>query len=147
MRYQVVRDDQNVRASIQLDGKEVWCLEREDQGRGHWLLHRVVDGVKGPAITRDQYSNDLIETVTVGLVLAGHVAQVEGGVVVPVPVDVGDFYVSGFGYLCSRNPVRMVLSEFPLPKELQGHSIRMASPAEKLAAGLSSEVSAAFVGS
>lgn len=32
----------------------------------------------------------------------------------PVPSDVGDFFISGTGYLCARAPIRACLSETPL---------------------------------
>lgn len=41
-------------------------------------------------------------------------AQVDNYFVIPVPFDVGDFYISGTGYLCARTPVRTVLAEEPV---------------------------------
>ncbi|KVP39603.1 hypothetical protein [Burkholderia ubonensis] len=136
MAYRIKRDE--TRISIQLDGKEAFVLEREDEGRGIWALFSVRDGVRGAKIDRDQYSNDLIDRVTSGLILAGHVARVAAGYVVPVPVDVGDFYVSGTGYLCCRTPVRMVLTDAPVTTygiEAR-HQIRPATLAERQEAGL-----------
>lgn len=40
-------------------------------------------------------------------------AQLNDYFVIPVPFDVGDFYISGTGYLCARTPVRTVLMEEP----------------------------------
>ncbi|KVP75446.1 hypothetical protein WJ96_06980 [Burkholderia ubonensis] len=137
MAYRINRDDDK-RISIQLDGQEAFVLEREDNGRGIWALFPVRDGVRGAKIDRDQYSNDLIERVTGGLILAGHVARVAAGYVVPVPVGAGDFYVSSMGYLCCRAPVRMVLTEAPVTAygiEAR-HQIRPATVAERQEAGL-----------
>jgi hypothetical protein len=136
MAYQVLREDQRI--SISLDGREVYALEREANGRGVWALYPVTNSVRGAKLDRDQYANDLIERVTHGLICAGHIARVGEGFVVPVPIEAGDFYVSGFGYLCSRNPFRMVLSDAPV--SLYGisapHQIRPATLEERQAAGL-----------
>ncbi|MBU9200314.1 hypothetical protein KTD31_02970 [Burkholderia multivorans] len=136
MAYRVLRQDSLI--SIELDGKEVYVLEREDNGKGFWALYPVRDGARGAQVDRDQYSNDLIERVTHGLICAGHVARVDAGYVVPVPVDTGDFYVSGFGYLCCRTPVRMVLSEAPVHARgmAERPQIRPATLDERQAAGL-----------
>ncbi|EEF26398.1 conserved hypothetical protein [Ricinus communis] len=124
--------------SIELDGREVYVLEREDDGKGIWALYPVRDGVRGAKMERDQYANDLIERVTHGLICAGHIARVDAGYAVPVPVDAGDFYVSGLGYLCCRKPVGMVLSEAAVSTYgiHARHQIRMATLEERLAAGL-----------
>ena len=42
------------------------------------------------------------------------IAELDDYLVVPVPFDVGDFYVSGFGYLCARTPARQVLCDTPV---------------------------------
>ncbi|HDR9103688.1 hypothetical protein [Paraburkholderia sp. A3RO-2L] len=139
MTYRVRRQDSLI--SIELDGKEAYVLEREDNGKGFWALYPVRDGARGAQVERDQYSNDLIERVVHGLICAGHVARADGGYVVPVPVEAGDFYVSGFGYLCCRTPFRMVLSESPV----HGRSIaarpeiRRATLEERQAAGLDTQ--------
>ena len=136
MAYRISRAD--ARISIELDGKEAFVLEREDDGRGFWSLFPVRDGVRGAKIDRDQYSNDLIERVTGGLLLAGHMAHVPAGYVIPVPVNTGGFYVSGLGYLCCRVPVQMVLTESPLAfYGIKGpHQIRPATLEERQEAGL-----------
>jgi len=124
--------------SIELDGQQVYVLEREDEGKGIWALYPVRDGVRGAKMERDQYANDLIELVTHELICAGHIASVEGGYVVPVPVDTGDFYVSGLGYLCCRTPVNRVLSEAAVSAcgIHARHQIRPATLEEREAAGL-----------
>ncbi len=43
-------------------------------------------------------------------------AQIDNYYVVPVPFDVGDFYISGTGHLCARTPVRTVLAEEPVTR-------------------------------
>jgi len=126
------------RISIELDSREVFVLQREDDGQGAWALYPVSDGVRGAMIDRSQHANDLIARVTQGLICAGHVASVDGGYVVAVPIEAGDFYISSFGYLCSRNPFRMVLSETPVSGFgiESRHQIRPATLEERLAAGL-----------
>lgn len=37
--------------------------------------------------------------------------QLDNYLVVPVPFDVGDFYISGTGHLCARNPQQTVLAD------------------------------------
>jgi hypothetical protein len=136
MTYRVLRQQSHI--SIELDGRKVFALERENGGQGVWALYPVTDGGRGTMLDRDQYANDLIERVTHGLICAGHIAMVDGGYVVPVPIEAGDFYVSSFGYLCSRNPFRMVLSEAPVSTygiEAR-HQIRAATLEERQAAGL-----------
>lgn len=66
-------------------------------------------------------------------------AQVDNYLVIPVPFDVGDFYISGTGYLCARTPMNTVLSEEPVsrygitaPSLIVGY----ASLEERLRAGL-----------
>lgn len=137
MTYHIRRHD-NTRISIERDGQLAFELERMDAGRGIWALYPVYAGARGAVITTDQYSNDLIEWVTSGFIRGGHLARVDGGYVVPVPFEAGDFYVSGTGYLCCRKPVRMVLTERPVTEQgIQSrHQIRPASLAEREAAGL-----------
>lgn len=137
MTYLVTRHDYT-RISIERDGQLAFELERGDGGRGIWELYPVRAGARGAKIMADQYSNDLIEWVTCGHILGGHLASVEGGYVVPVPFEAGDFYVSGTGYLCCRKPVRMVLTERPVTEQgiRWGHQIRPALLAEREAAGL-----------
>jgi hypothetical protein len=136
MTYHVLR--QQSRISIEMNEREVFVLERENGGQGCWELYPVTDGVRGALLDRDQYANDLIARVTHGLICAGHIARVDGGYVVPVPIEAGDFYVSSFGYLCSRNPFRMVLSEGPVSVHgiAARHQIRPATMEERQAAGL-----------
>lgn len=43
-------------------------------------------------------------------------AQVDNCFVIPVPFDVGDFYISGTGHLCARTPVNVVLAEEPVSR-------------------------------
>jgi hypothetical protein len=135
MTYRVSR--QPARISIELDSREVFVLQREEDGQGTWALYPVSNGARGAMIDRGQHANDLIARVTQGL-SAGHVASVDGGYVVPVPIEAGDFYISSFGYLCSRNPFRMVLSETPV--SCYGiearHQIRPATLEERQAAEL-----------
>lgn len=137
MTYQVRRQD-NTHISIEMDGAVAFELERENEGKGFWGLYPVHHGVRGVRITTDQYSSDLIERITGGLILGGHLARVEGGFVVPVPMDAGDFYVSGTGYLCCRTPLRLVLTEKPVLGHGIRHrgQIRPASLEERAAAGL-----------
>jgi hypothetical protein len=137
MTYRIHRHD-NTRISIELDGILAFELERENAGRGFWGLYPVHSGARGVRITTDQYSNDLIEWITSGLVRGGHLASVAGGYVVPVPAGAGEFYVSGTGYLCCRTPVRMVLTEKPVTGQgiRWGTQIRPASLTEREAAGL-----------
>jgi hypothetical protein len=136
MTYCVSR--QPARIAIALDSREVFALQREEDGQGAWVLYPVSDGVCGAMIDRSQHANDLIARVTQGLICAGHVASVDGGYVVPVPIEAGDFYISSFGYLCSRNPFRMVLSETPVSRYgiESSHQIRPATLEEQLSAGL-----------
>lgn len=146
MTYRVTRHD-NTRVSIELDGQLAFELEREADGGRRWALYPAHAGTRGAKIMTDQYSNDLIEWVTCGHIRGGHLAAVAGGYVVPVPVDVGDFYVSGTGYLCSRTPVRMVLTEKPvlgLGISLSAR-IRPATLVERQAAGLPETGSAVFL--
>lgn len=137
MTYRVQRHD-NTRIVIERDGKLAFELEREDEGRGFWALFPVYDGKRGARITTDQYANDLIEWVSSGLVQGGHIAQVPGGFVVPVPTNAREFYISGTGYLCCRQPVRMVLTEHPVTDHgiRDARQIRAATAAEQEAAGL-----------
>ena len=50
----------NGRKVVEANGSS-FLLEREDRGGGDWALYRLVDGVKGPLLDRDQYQNDLTE--------------------------------------------------------------------------------------
>jgi hypothetical protein len=137
MTYRVQRHD-NTRIAIERDGKLAFELEREHGGRGFWALFPVYDGKRGARITTDQYANDLVEWVSSGFVQGGHIAVVEGGFVVPVPREARDFYISGTGYLCCRQPVRMVLTEHLVTTHgiRDARQIRAATAAEKEAAGL-----------
>lgn len=137
MTYRVQRHD-NTRITIDRDGKLAYELEREHGGRGFWALFPVYDGKRGARITTDQYSNDLIEWVSSGLVQGGHLAEVAGGYVVPAPVEAREFYISGTGYICCRQPVRMVLTEHPVTEYgiRDTRQIRPATAAEQEAAGL-----------
>ncbi len=135
MAYRVLR--QESRITIERDGLTVFVLERETDGQGIWALYPLTAGTRGAKLDRDQYANDLIERVTHGLICAGHIAQVAAGYVVRVPIDAGDFYVSSFGYLCCRNPFRMVLSEAPVSRYgITSGRIRPATIEERLSAGL-----------
>ena len=137
MTYRVTRHD-NTRIAIERDGVLAYELERENGGRGIWALFPVHDGVRGAKITSDQYANDLIEWVSSGFIRGGHVAAVDGGYVVPVPSNAGEFYVSGTGYLCCRTPRRMVLTERPITEQGISASVhlRPASREELDRAGL-----------
>lgn len=141
MAYSVTRHG-NTRIEVKVDGRLAYVMERENEGRGFWALFPVFDGKRGARITTDQYSNDLIEMITSGLICGGHLAHVEGGFVVPAPADASDFYVSGTGYLCARSRVRRVLSEKPIMDLLKKvgpyaqPKLRPATLAEREAAGL-----------
>jgi hypothetical protein len=146
MTYRVQRHD-NTRIAIERDGKLAFELERENGGRGFWALFPVHDGQRGARITTDQYANDLIEWVSSGLVQGGHLAEVADGYVVPVPAGAREFYISGTGYLCCRQPVRMVLTERPVVEHgiRDARQVRFATPAEREAAGLSQQADAQAV--
>lgn len=41
----------------------------------------------------------------------GGMTMLDGAYLISVPADVGDFFISGLGYLCARTPNRITLSE------------------------------------
>jgi hypothetical protein len=61
---------------------------------------------------------------------------------IPVPRDVGDFYISGTGHLCARTPVRCVVHEEPvsaLGVVSNDQIVGRATLEQKAAAGLGEE--------
>lgn len=114
LRHVVVRDSDGTRIAIFQDDIETFRLDR-DPYHGHiWALRRVVNGVPGPVITRDQYSADLIEAVTANLILPGELIDAGEHFLLVAPANAADFYVSGTGFLCARRPARMVLTAMPV---------------------------------
>lgn len=46
--------------------------------------------------------------------LPPHLFALDDGFLIPVPYDLGDFYISGTGHLCSRTPFRGKVLDNPL---------------------------------
>lgn len=132
------------RIVIELDSTAAFVLEQDEGSLGGWSLFSMRDGIRCQQIDRGPKPDDLVERVASRLILAGRVAKVAGGFLIPVPAGARDYYVSGCGYLCCAGPRRLTLMERPLSSYgIHGpHRLRAATPAECQEAGLTSSCDA-----
>lgn len=102
-----------------------------------WVLQLAQGSMS--VIDQDMSVDLLIDRTAQSLRRAGHLAKIAGGVLVWVRTEAADampqLYVSGAGYLCARNPHRVV-SEHPVHQlGLDVSRARIATLSERMTAG------------
>lgn len=102
-----------------------------------WVLHLAQGSMS--VLDQDMSVDLLIDRTAQSLRRAGHLAKIAGGVLVWVRTEAADvipqLYVSGAGYLCTREPNRVV-SEHPVHQlGLDVSRARIATLSERMDAG------------
>lgn len=129
---------------ITIDDKPLYRVCRKSPGQRQpvseaWVLQLVQGSMS--VLDQDMSVDLLIDRTTQSLRRAGHLAKIAGGVLVWVRTDADvmpKIYVSGSGYLCAREPSRVV-SEHPVHQlGLDVSRARIATLSERMDAGDSS---------
>lgn len=141
MSYRVLRETPD-RLTVLQDGQPVFLLAPDAQGI--WAAYDCRRGSGLVPFDRGLNLDVLLGRLCSSLMAAGHLAQVQDGYVIPAPADAHDFYLSGTGFLCARQPVVRVLSQQPVPFGADP-LLRAATEDERLAAGLRADEAAVFL--
>lgn len=130
---------------ITIDDKPLYRICRQSTAqRQHvseaWVLQLAQGSMS--VLDQDMSVDLLIDRTAQSLRRAGHLAKIAGGVLVWVRTEAADvmpqLYVSGAGYLCAREPSRVV-SEHPVHQRgLDVSRARIATLSERMDAGDSS---------
>lgn len=130
---------------ITVDDKPLYRVCRQSPGQRQpvseaWVLQLAQGSMS--VLDQDMSVDLLIDRTAQSLRRAGHLAKIAGGVLVWVRTEAADvlpqLYVSGSGYLCTREPSRVV-SEHPVHQlGLDVSRARIATLSERMAAGDSS---------
>ncbi len=83
-------------------------------GGGLWEVRRLVEGQPAQLVDEQPYLNDALENIKHGYYPYNLPPVVNGWLVIEVPRDAGDFYISGSGFLCARAPVHNVMLDTPV---------------------------------
>lgn len=127
---------------ITLDDKPLYRVHRKLSGQRQpvseaWVLQLAQGSMS--VLDQDMSVDLLIDRTAQSLRRAGHLAKIAGGVLAWVRADVADsmpqLYVSGLGFLCAREPYRVV-SEHPVHQlGLDVSRARIATLSEQMDAG------------
>lgn len=150
MSYRVLHDTPD-RLTVLLDGQPAFLLTPD--AHGIWEAYDcrsvAIDGDLQVVRSLLPFDRGLKCAVVLArlcrsLMAVGHLAQVPAGFIIPAPREARDFYLSGTGFLCARQPVVRVLTQQPVPTGAGG-LMRPATEEECLSAGLLPDEAAVFL--